>query len=134
MCFHVGDYQRLCEDSWDTTLTEGIGGGGLMMLMFFLPSVLDSLTLTDINHKRHFISFYSPCLLFNTEEICRLMKVFPSHMEPVEAVQSHSAVCTMIEVDVIKLPLSGIVLVISLGNRRNFSYIVKELYQNYGFV
>ncbi len=39
------------------------------------------------------------------------VKVFPSHMEPVGAVLSHSAVWRMIEVGVMKSPLGSTVAV-----------------------
>lgn len=68
---------------------------------------------TDIDRERHPICFYSLRSLIDTVggNMQAHVNVFPSHMEPVGALLSHSAVWRMIEVGVMKSLLSGTVAV-----------------------
>lgn len=62
---------------------------------------------TDIDRKRHPICFYSLHALIDMEmgNMQAHVKVFPSHMELVRAILTHSAVCRMTEVGLMKFPL-----------------------------
>lgn len=75
-----------------------------LLCFLFLRSGLN--INTDIDRKRHPICFYSLRALIDMERgnMQAHVKVFPSHMELVRAILTHSAVCRMTEVGLMKFP------------------------------